>query len=196
LNRTLDLKTNGSHPAAVNDLSQINVNDYLLNADDSDSPLADESDCVTQKTSQYSRKEKSLGELCRRFLNAYGVEGKAVLLLDSCTKELGVERRRIYDIINILESFCVIRRRAKNEYQWRGIDKIACSIEAQILQGTMLKSNKAGEPRDLSFADSFQNSNLLQASEHLNEEADLNLKRLPKHKLVEVPSDEEDRLMC
>jgi transcription factor E2F7/8 len=57
-----------------------------------------------------------LGELCRRFLHHYGIEGKGVLLLDSCTKELGVERRRIYDIINILESFCVIRRRAKNEY--------------------------------------------------------------------------------
>jgi hypothetical protein len=79
-------------------------------------------------TGAYSRKEKSLGELCRRFLQHYGVEGKGVLLLDSCTKELGVERRRIYDIINILESFCVIRRRAKNEYQWRGIYKIVQSI--------------------------------------------------------------------
>lgn len=71
---------------------------------------------MSQHTQLYSRKEKSLGELCRRFLHSYGIEGKGVLLLDSCTKELGVERRRIYDIINILESFCVIRRRAKNEY--------------------------------------------------------------------------------
>jgi transcription factor E2F7/8 len=82
-----------------------------------------------------------LGELCRRFLHHYGIEGKGVLLLDSCTKELGVERRRIYDIINILESFFVIRRRAKNEYQWRGLDKIACSIEAQIKQGQLLRIN-------------------------------------------------------
>lgn len=85
-----------------------------------------------EQGSVYNRKEKSLGELCRRFLYYYGIEGKGVLYLDQCTKELGVERRRIYDIINILESFGVIRRRAKNEYHWRGIDWIIHSIDQQI----------------------------------------------------------------
>ena len=70
-----------------------------------------------------------MGELCRRFLYLYGREGKELLFLDQCTRELAVERRRIYDIINILESFCVIRRQAKNIYQWRGIEKIVQSIE-------------------------------------------------------------------
>jgi transcription factor E2F7/8 len=77
---------------------------------------------------EYNRKEKSLGELCRRFLSLYGKQTSDFLFLDNCTRELGVERRRIYDIINILESFCVIRRLAKNSYQWRGIDKIVLSI--------------------------------------------------------------------
>lgn len=60
--------------------------------------------------SKYNRKEKSLGELCRKFLSVYGSQDKDLLLLDQCQKQLDVERRRIYDIINILESFCVIRR--------------------------------------------------------------------------------------
>ena len=88
---------------------------------------------------KYNRKEKSLGELCKRFLCLYGREEKDLLLLDQCTVELRTERRRIYDIINILESFCVIRRQAKNSYQWRGIDRIVLSIEAQIKQSEQYK---------------------------------------------------------
>jgi transcription factor E2F7/8 len=88
--------------------------------------------------SKYNRKEKSLGELCRRFLSIYGKEEKDLLLLDQCTRELGVERRRIYDIINILESFCVIRRQAKNSYLWRGIDRIVHSIKDQIVSNAFI----------------------------------------------------------
>ena len=84
------------------------------------------------ETGAYNRKEKSLGELCRRFLFLYGTPSKGRLYLDQCTRELGVERRRIYDIINILESFSVIERDIKNEYVWRGIDKIIVSIDQQI----------------------------------------------------------------
>ena len=68
----------------------------------------DEEDQDGVESAVYNRKEKSLGELCRRFLFLYGTPQKGLLYLDQCTKELGVERRRIYDIINILESFSVI----------------------------------------------------------------------------------------
>lgn len=88
-----------------------------------------EGDIDGAESTTYNRKEKSLGELCRRFLFLYGTPSRGILYLDQCTKELGVERRRIYDIINILESFSVIQRCAKNEYKWRGIDKIVNSIE-------------------------------------------------------------------
>lgn len=37
--------------------------------------------------------------------------------MDDCVNKLGIGRRRIYDIINILESFRMIHRIKKNEYQ-------------------------------------------------------------------------------
>jgi len=73
----------------------------------------------------YNRKEKSLGQLCKKFLKLYGEEKSCVISLDSCTKRLGVERRRLYDIINILESFSTVTRKAKNLYEWRGLESIA-----------------------------------------------------------------------
>ena len=44
--------------------------------------------------------------------------------MDKCSESLGVERRRLYDIINILESFTAIVRKGKNSYEWKGLNSI------------------------------------------------------------------------
>lgn len=78
---------------------------------------------------KYNRKEKSLGELCKKFIYLYGSQKYCIIALDECTFTLGVERRRIYDIINILESFNVLTRLAKNQYEWKGVSQIENSIQ-------------------------------------------------------------------
>jgi len=79
---------------------------------------------------RYSRKEKSLGQLSKKFLKIFGRMKDEEVSLDSVTSRLGVERRRIYDIINILESLGVVFRRGKNHYYWIGLIAICRKISA------------------------------------------------------------------
>ncbi|KAL9267295.1 E2F transcription factor-like E2FE-like protein [Drosera capensis] len=92
----------------------------------------------------YSRKQKSLGLLCSNFLGLYNRDGVDSIGLDDAACRLGVERRRIYDIVNVLESvgvrskssfLVVMCRRAKNQYTWKGFKEIPKALEELKGQG-------------------------------------------------------------
>nr|XP_035121904.2 transcription factor E2F8 isoform X5 [Callithrix jacchus] len=98
---------------------------------DNRSGLPEPKDCLHEhlsgdeyEKSQPSRKEKSLGLLCHKFLARYpNYPNPAVnndICLDEVAEELNVERRRIYDIVNVLESLHMVSRLAKNRYTWHG----------------------------------------------------------------------------
>lgn len=81
---------------------------------------------------QISRKEKSLGLLCHKFLARYPDYPNPALnndiCLDDVAVELSVERRRIYDIMNVLESLHMVSRLAKNRYTWHGRANLAQTL--------------------------------------------------------------------
>ncbi len=60
--------------------------------------------------------------LSLRFLAHFQEGDKDLICLDQAATDLGVERRRIYDVVNILEALEVVSRKEKNWYHWHGLE--------------------------------------------------------------------------
>lgn len=77
---------------------------------------------------EYNRKERSLSLLCEHFLELYGDGSCSAVCLDQAASQLAVERRRIYDIVNVLESLEIVSRQVKNRYQWNGLLRVPSAL--------------------------------------------------------------------
>lgn len=101
---------------------------------------------TVEEKEKYNRKNRSLGNLARTFLShctmanlersdsfrnnaslaasdsGYKQPRQALpeIVIDVLAAKLNVERRRIYDVVNILEALQLVMKKAKNTYLWMG----------------------------------------------------------------------------
>ncbi|TWW79469.1 Transcription factor E2F3 [Takifugu flavidus] len=67
-----------------------------------------------------TRYDTSLGLLTKKFVELLGQSSDGVLDLNLAAETLQVQKRRLYDITNVLEGIHLIKKKSKNNIQWMG----------------------------------------------------------------------------
>ncbi|XP_077241334.1 transcription factor E2FB-like isoform X2 [Tasmannia lanceolata] len=68
------------------------------------------------------RYDSSLGLLTKKFINLIKHAEDGILDLNKAAETLDVQKRRIYDITNVLEGIGLIEKKLKNRIRWKGLD--------------------------------------------------------------------------
>lgn len=65
------------------------------------------------------RYDSSLGLLTKKFVGLIQAAPDGVLDLNTAATQLSVQKRRIYDITNVLEGIGLIEKKSKNNIRWK-----------------------------------------------------------------------------
>ncbi|NXK66496.1 E2F2 factor, partial [Sylvietta virens] len=87
-----------------------------------------------------TRYDTSLGLLTKKFIRLLNESPDGVVDLNRAAEVLEVQKRRIYDITNVLEGIQLIRKKSKNHIQWMGtgiLEDAAMVGKQQVLRGEL-----------------------------------------------------------
>lgn len=79
------------------------------------------------------RYDSSLGLLTKKFINLLKHAEDGVLDLNNAAETLEVQKRRIYDITNVLEGIGLIEKTLKNRIRWKGLDDSGVELDNGLL---------------------------------------------------------------
>ncbi|XP_012527372.1 transcription factor E2F2 isoform X2 [Monomorium pharaonis] len=72
------------------------------------------------KTVERTRYDTSLSLLTKKFIHLVESSQDGVVDLNIASEKLEVQKRRIYDITNVLEGIGILEKKSKNNIQWKG----------------------------------------------------------------------------
>ncbi|QHO55237.1 hypothetical protein HN51_009780 [Arachis hypogaea] len=131
------------------------------------------------------RYDSSLGLLTKKFINLIKQAEDGILDLNKAADTLEVQKRRIYDITNVLEGIGLIEKKLKNRIQWKGLDVSRpgepedsfSSLQAEVENLTMKECRLDGQIREMQerLSDLSENEN----SEKLLFVTEEDIKNLP-----------------
>ncbi|KZV20833.1 hypothetical protein F511_39984, partial [Dorcoceras hygrometricum] len=95
----------------------------MMKTNKSSSPMKNIGSSLCNNLSQVGpcRYDSSLGLLTKKFINLIKHAEDGILDLNKAAGTLEVQKRRIYDITNVLEGIGLIEKKLKNRIQWKGV---------------------------------------------------------------------------
>lgn len=111
------------------------------------SPAPSSSSTASNKrTPEGNRADTSLGILTKKFVKLLKESPDGVVDLNDASNQLHVQKRRIYDITNVLEGIGILEKKAKNNIQWKiGNSLVSAETQQQMVienHGLREKENK------------------------------------------------------
>jgi transcription factor E2F3 len=164
------------------------------------------------KEKNKTRHDNSLSVLTKKFVHLIKNSPGGVLDLNEAVKELCVQKRRIYDITNVLEGIGFIEKVLKNKIKWIGnIENFAIENEIKILSQELeylqneeseidkwmlrLQENLSGLAKDDSNSQfSYVTFEDIKAVRSLTKDSNqpFMVIRAPKGTILEVPTEENE----
>ncbi|EDW13660.2 transcription factor E2f1 [Drosophila mojavensis] len=81
-----------------------------------------------------NRADTSLGILTKKFVDLLQESPDGVVDLNDASTRLSVQKRRIYDITNVLEGIGILEKKSKNNIQWRGGQSLVSSERSRLIE--------------------------------------------------------------
>lgn len=83
-----------------------------------------------------SRFDSSLGQLTKKFVHILRSSPGSRIDLNTAARELGVQKRRIYDITNVLEGIGLLQKEGKNHVAWNDDPSVDLSKAPEPVEGS------------------------------------------------------------